>query len=131
VDSTRNPGGTTTINAPLGTCAQCRETRALPYRRDDLGGYVCLTCVEEALDRARQDRAVATQRLNEPAGQLPVTGPVEADAVEQQRAYMALRDSFARAALCGDLASGRGSGMCDRASLYYRFADAMMEARTK
>jgi hypothetical protein len=31
-------------------CACCGESKPLPYRRDDLGGYVCLTCVEKRLD---------------------------------------------------------------------------------
>jgi hypothetical protein len=31
-------------------CAKCGVKKVLPYRRDDLGGYVCLTCVEQYLD---------------------------------------------------------------------------------
>lgn len=31
-------------------CAKCGEVKPTPYRRDDLGGYVCLTCVERYLD---------------------------------------------------------------------------------
>ena len=32
-------------------CANCHELKPTPYRRDDLGGYVCLTCVENYLDQ--------------------------------------------------------------------------------
>jgi formylmethanofuran dehydrogenase subunit E len=31
-------------------CAHCSQIKPTPYRRDDLGGYVCLTCVERYLD---------------------------------------------------------------------------------
>jgi len=31
-------------------CAKCDVLKVLPYRRDDLGGYVCLTCVERYLN---------------------------------------------------------------------------------
>jgi hypothetical protein len=34
------------------TCAHCGQVKPTPYRRDDLGGYVCLTCVERYLDDA-------------------------------------------------------------------------------
>jgi hypothetical protein len=31
-------------------CAKCGLDKPTPYRRDDLGGYVCLTCVENYLN---------------------------------------------------------------------------------
>jgi hypothetical protein len=43
-------------------CAKCGLDKPTPYRRDDLGGYVCLTCVEtylnetlDKLDNCHQD----------------------------------------------------------------------------
>lgn len=40
----------TEISSKTGYCAQCLRFKPLPYRRDDLGGYVCLTCVEKYLN---------------------------------------------------------------------------------
>jgi hypothetical protein len=37
-------------------CAHCGEEKPTPYRRDDLGGYVCLTCVEKYLDKTLDER---------------------------------------------------------------------------
>lgn len=34
-----------------GLCAVCREWKSLPLRNDDMGGYVCLTCVDKQLSR--------------------------------------------------------------------------------
>lgn len=34
------------------TCASCGLRKPTPYRRDDMGGYVCLTCVETRLNKA-------------------------------------------------------------------------------
>lgn len=31
-------------------CAECGESKPLPLRRDDMGGYVCLSCVEKRLN---------------------------------------------------------------------------------
>jgi hypothetical protein len=54
--------------APPGTCANCGKAKRLPYRRDDLGGYVCLTCVERHLNaqKVRAEKAeVENARLRE------------------------------------------------------------------
>lgn len=32
------------------TCAACSEHKATPLRRDELGGYICLTCTDRVLD---------------------------------------------------------------------------------
>lgn len=38
------------VHGNQGPCAKCLRKKPLPYRRDDLGGYVCLACVEKYLD---------------------------------------------------------------------------------
>jgi hypothetical protein len=35
-------------------CAHCGEHKPTPYRRDELGGYVCLACVEQHLNNVIQ-----------------------------------------------------------------------------
>lgn len=37
------------------TCASCGELKVTPLRRDEMGGYVCLTCIERVLDKPRFD----------------------------------------------------------------------------
>jgi hypothetical protein len=36
---------------PATPCASCGLNRHTPLRRDDMGGYVCLTCIDERLTR--------------------------------------------------------------------------------
>ncbi len=49
------------------TCAACKQHKATPLRRDEMGGYVCLTCVETELDNygtqlnAKLDELAATR----------------------------------------------------------------------
>jgi hypothetical protein len=31
-------------------CAKCGELKHTPLRRDEMGGYVCLTCIDDQLD---------------------------------------------------------------------------------
>lgn len=36
------------------TCAVCGEYKYTPLRRDDMGGYVCLTCIDKELNKRNQ-----------------------------------------------------------------------------
>ena len=41
--------------SPVHTfCAVCGRLKQTPLRRDEMGGYVCLRCVEKELDRLRE-----------------------------------------------------------------------------
>lgn len=42
-------------------CAVCGEHRYTPLRRDDMGGYVCLTCIDKQLNWSREDRESLTK----------------------------------------------------------------------
>jgi hypothetical protein len=35
---------------PQANCAKCGEYKFTPLRRDDMGGYVCLTCIDRELN---------------------------------------------------------------------------------
>jgi len=37
-------------------CACCLQVRQTPIRNDDMGGYVCLTCVDKELERLQAER---------------------------------------------------------------------------
>ncbi len=58
-------------------CACCGESKPLPYRRDDLGGYVCLTCVEKRLDALINGVADARQAALELCYQIERCGASE------------------------------------------------------
>lgn len=45
---TRTPDHTALV--PTTKCAVCLEDKPTPFRRDEMGGYVCLTCVDKRLD---------------------------------------------------------------------------------
>lgn len=53
-------------------CACCGETKPCPLRRDDMGGYVCLTCIDARLStlQVQTSEAVAwpKRRINVPHG---------------------------------------------------------------
>jgi len=42
-------------------CARCGELKPLPFRRDEMGGYVCNTCIDHELDNL----AAEVQRLRD------------------------------------------------------------------
>ena len=42
-------------------CAGCGQIKHTPLRRDEMGGYVCLTCIDKALD-AKETEAHADKR---------------------------------------------------------------------
>lgn len=42
--------------ATTGVCACCTETKELPIRNDAMGGYVCLSCVDEELRNPSSSR---------------------------------------------------------------------------
>ena len=46
-------------------CAVCREYKPTPLRNDQLGGYVCLTCIDSALIASQERERVLTKALKE------------------------------------------------------------------
>jgi hypothetical protein len=46
-----------------GPCASCLKDRDLPLRRDDMGGYVCLTCTDKRLSALADEVAVLKTQL--------------------------------------------------------------------
>lgn len=36
-------------------CAICHEFKVTPLRRDDLGGYICLSCFERSLIKLKKN----------------------------------------------------------------------------
>lgn len=58
-------------------CAKCGGAKPLPYRRDDLGGFVCLTCVEKRLDELINGVAVGRQAALELCWQIEKSGASE------------------------------------------------------
>lgn len=42
-------------------CAGCGEYKYTPLRRDDMGGYVCLTCIDKKLDEYLAEKIIAAQ----------------------------------------------------------------------
>ncbi len=46
-----NPNAVTYSSSQATECAVCRERKHTPLRRDEMGGYVCLTCIDKRLDK--------------------------------------------------------------------------------
>lgn len=44
-------------------CAKCLKVKPLPLRRDEMGGYVCLTCVDKELNTLFDERAKSAKLL--------------------------------------------------------------------
>lgn len=44
-------------------CAGCGRYRHTPLRRDEMGGYVCLTCIDRELDRLQEQNDESSHRL--------------------------------------------------------------------
>lgn len=54
-----------TYKSKQSTMCPCGEVRHTPLRRDHMGGYVCLTCIDKELDRLLAERDTLTSRLQE------------------------------------------------------------------
>lgn len=93
-------------------CAVCGKLKHTPLRRDHMGGYVCLTCIDAEMDKAlacvaelERDADPPVCRLQLPDGRVPVNARAAAEA------WHAVADKA-----LADLAAERSSMEAQRAS---------------
>ena len=46
-------------------CAGCGCLKHTPLRRDEMGGYVCLTCIDKRLDQMEDERTLDSENVQE------------------------------------------------------------------
>lgn len=46
-------------------CAGCGKLKHTPLRRDEMGGYVCLTCIDKRLDQMEDERTLDSENAQE------------------------------------------------------------------
>ena len=52
-----DPSGYTYISTQSTKCAGCGIQKHTPLRNDEMGGYVCLTCIDKKLERLQRELA--------------------------------------------------------------------------